>query len=235
MLVSARVSIQGSEWPCGVYMNADYWWQAGFNTPYERWAFMCEFSPAKLKVKQPQMYEIVKEAMENKFPGLPEHMWTKKTPCCGSKFIPYKYGASMVVELNFGGERHAILAERLPKELDDEIKHVLCEWHKAEARVTAAEIRAAIPCVLPETNLCEDCPVPGIAKFDFNKWKREGCPTLLAAGWIAICKVIANKDKFNLSRIITLCDEMFIKEEKDPDLKLAMQMSRGFKATKPVR
>ena len=58
---------------------------------------------------------------------------------------------------------------------------------------------------------------------------------MLAAGWIAICKVIANKDKFNLSRIITLCDEMFIKEEKDPDLKLAMQMSRGFKATKPVR
>ena len=192
---------------------------------------MCEFSPAKLKVKQPKMYETVKEAMGD----IPEALWTKHTPCCGAKFVPWACGASMVVELNFGGERHAILAERLPKELDDEIKHVLCEWHRAESRVTVEEIRAAIPCVLPETNLCQDCPVPGIAKFDFKKWRSEGKPTLLAAGWIAICKVIANKDKFNLSRIITLCDEMYIKQEKDPDLKLAMQMSLGHKSTKPVR
>ena len=177
------------------------------------------------------MYQTIKEAMGD----TPEEQWSICTPCCGSKFIPWARGASKVVELRVGNAIHAILAERLPEELDDEIKKVQYEWHRACGRTTAEQIAEAIPCCLPKSNLCTHSRVPGIARFNFKQWKTDGCPTLLKAGWIALCKLIATNAEVNLSRIISLCDDMSIDACENPELKTAMEMSRGFKATRLLK
>ena len=128
----------------------------------------------------------------------------------------------------------AILAERCPPQLDDEIKKVHYEWHKACGRTTAEDIRKAIPNVLPKTNLSRKSKIPGIAFFDFAKWEEEGMPTLLTSGWIALAKAIALKADIDMTAIITLCNDLMIKETENPDLKAAMQMSRGIKPTRPI-
>ena len=83
-------------------------------------------------------------------------------------------------------------------------------------------------------NLIKDCKIPGIARFDFKTWREAGKLNLLKAGWTALCRCIAMKDEINLSRIITLCDDLAIQEEQNPTLKSAMEMSRGIKSTKPI-
>ena len=50
--------------------------------------------------------------------------------------------------------------------------------------------------------------VPGITRFDFDKWMRVGCPTLNRTGWIALTKCIASNLAIDLGHIITLCDNM---------------------------
>ena len=217
----------GEVHPCGVYMSADWWWQ----DPSGRWSFKCKICPKKIKEKHPEMYQTIKEAMGD----TPEEQWSTYTPCCGSKFVPWARGASKVMELKVGNAIHAILAERLPLELDDAIKNVQYEWHLACGRTTAEQIAEAIPCCLPKSNLCTHSRVPGIARFNFKQWKTDGCPTLLKAGWIALCKLIATNAEVNLSRIISLCDDMSIDACENPELKTAMEMSRGIKATRLLK
>ena len=198
------------------------------------WSFKCKICPEKIKLKQPKMYQTIKKAMGD----TPEEKWSICTPCCGSKFIPWARGASKVVELRVGNAIHAILAERLPEELDDEIKKVQYEWHRACGRTTAEQIAEAIPCCLPKSNLCTHSRVPGIARFNFKQWKTDGCPTLLKAGWIALCKLIATNADVQtdcFQRIITLCDQMSIDACENPELKTAMEMSRGIKATRLLK
>ena len=139
------------------------------------------------------------------------------------------------MELKIGNSIHAVLAERLPLELDDAIKSVQFDWHRACGRTTAEQIAKAMPCCLPKSNLCTQTKVPGIAKFNFKQWKTDLCPTLLKAGWIALCKLIATNAEVNLSRIISLCDDMSIDACENPELKTAMEMSRGIKATRPLK
>ena len=47
-------------------------------------------------------------------------------------------------------------------------------------------------------------------------------------------KCIAENAEVDMSHIITLCDDLMIEHCSNPDLKMAMQMSRGIKPTKPV-
>ena len=212
-------------------MPADYWLQIGWTPTYEgRWRFKCELMPEKIKVKQPQQYEVIKKAMGN----IPDEKWNTYTPLCGARFVPWAKGSSKVLELKVQDEYFAILADRMPTELDDEIKKVQYEWQVACGRTTAAQIRQHIPMALPKCHAVQGCMVPGISKFDFTQWKRDGCPTLMAAGWIALAKAIASNNAVKLERTITSCDDASIKHERNPDLKTAMQMSRGIKPTKPI-
>ena len=142
------------------------------------------------------------------------------------------------MELKIGDSIHAVLAERLLLEFDDAIKKVHFDWHKACGRTTAEQISKAMPCCLPKANLCQQTKVTGIAKFNFQQWKDEGRPTLLKAGWIALCRMIASNadvDTECFRNIITLCDRMSIDDCENPDLKMAMEMSRGSKATRHLR
>ena len=207
-------------------MPSDYWWQS------KGWRFKCELCPQKIKDKHPEHYMKIEEAMGD----IPDSEWNRHTPCCGSWFIPWAFGASYVVEMKVGDEVYCMRAERMPNELDDEIKKVQLAWHKALGRTTKEQIRKAIPMCLPETNLCcpDVCKVPGIAKFNFEKWSNEGKPILLAAGWAALCRVVAENAQVDMSNLITLCDDISIKNTKDPDLRTAMERARGIKPTRPI-
>ena len=204
-------------------MPADYWYN-----PEGTWRFHCKLMPSKIKKMHPGLYEAIKQDLNN----LPDDQWDKLVPTCGCRFRPWANGASKVVELRVMDKSYAILAERLPVELDDEIKKAQYAWHKALARTTAEQIAKAIPTCLPTTNLCTSCQVRGISKFDFDAWKADGRPTLTRAGWIALCRVIAMNQEVDLSGIISLCDKLSIDIVQNPDLKTALQMSRGRKPTK---
>ena len=118
----------------------------------------------------------------------------------------------------------------LLEKLDNEIKNIHLEWHAACGRLTAAQISKAVPSCLPKTNLCHQSTITGISRFDFVKWRAEGQPTLLRAGWIALCKLVADNavgDPECFRNIISLCNDLAIDNEANPDLKTAMAMSRG--------
>ena len=103
------------------------------------------------------------------------------------------------------GDWYALLAARLPQELDDEIKKCWHQWHRACSRLTAQDIMKAIPMAYPKTG---QTIVPGVSKFDFAEWREHGSPTLTHAGWIALCHLIASKEPLNFERIISVCADL---------------------------
>ena len=206
-------------------MPADYWYN-----PKGTWGFWCKLMPSKIRERQPSQYEEIRKSMGS----IPDHEWDSYAPTCGARFVPWAKGASKVVELKVKDTFYAILADRLPEELDDEIKKVQHAWHVALGRTTAEQIASAIPMCLPQTNKCTSCRVPGISKFDFAQWERDGCPTLTRSGWCALCKVIAMNKEVDLEGIIRLCDRIAIEETQNPSLQQALQLSRGLKSTKSI-
>ena len=195
-------------------MASNWWWQ----NPSGAWDFRCELNPSKIQATDPAAYARMKLEMA----GIPEKDWSKLTECCGSKFFPWACGASRIMEFTINGTVHCILCERIPDKLNNQIKLQRLQWDEACEKLTPAQITACVPRCLPKANLCKACgPLTGISRFDFSKWKTEGEPTLGRAGWIALCRMIAentgNKDCFR--NIITLCDELAADNEENPDMK----------------
>ena len=163
--------------------------------------------------------------------GIPEERWSKEgTSCCGANFFPWACGASRIMEFTMNGTVQCVLCDRLPDKLDNEINSIHLEWHVACGRLTPAQISTCVPHCVPKTNLCKQSTITGISRFDFVKWRAEGQPTLLRAGWIALCKLVADNHIGNpecFRNIISLCNDLAIDNEENPDLKTAMAMSRG--------
>ena len=164
-----------------------------------QWKFYCQIDWDKLETLLE--YQCVVEDMKNKW-GINKKAWPN--PCCGAKFVPYARGASKVIELRMGnGTWACILAERLPENLDDEIKKVMYHWHVAEQRLTPEDIMNAIPKTLPMINKTN---TSGVSRFPIADWMKLGEPTLTKGGWVALCRLIASKDEVNLAHLITMCD-----------------------------
>ena len=72
---------------------------------------------------------------------------------CHANFVPYKKGASQVVELRMGnGEWQSFMAERMPQELDDAIKGHHAKFYMAQKMLTPQELMDVLPCPsLPRT------------------------------------------------------------------------------------
>jgi len=187
-------------------MPGCYWWQ-----PTSKWKFKCTVAWDQIAEQGIDGQKVLDE-MTRMF-GPDRRNW--QTPCCGANFAPWRKGASKVIELrDASGEWKAILADRLPEQLDDQIKGVLHEWHVAAQRITPDDIMSAIPLILPKANKTH---IPGVSKFDFREWERLGRPTLTQAGWVALCRVIASKDPVNLQHIISLCDTIKVPNGLDPE------------------
>ena len=184
---------------CGIYMPATYWLR-----PSSKWKFYCKISWAQVIKHHPHVAEqfIARGCGEN------PDLWPGASLCCGAKFAPWKRGPSKVVEMLVEGKWVCFLAERLPEQLDDEIKKVQEAWHRAQGQVTAEEIMAGVPLMYPVTNVINGTEYPGVSKFDFAQWEKDGQPVLSHAGWCALCKVIADKDPLNLQLIFDVASDI---------------------------
>eukprot|EP00959_Pyramimonas_sp_CCMP1952_P326721 6839189-Pyramimonas_sp.AAC.1 len=63
----------------------------------------------------------------------------------GSKFLPCKSGPSMVAELKVGNVWEALVAERLPQQLDDAIKECHFQFFDAAQKINPEELFELMP------------------------------------------------------------------------------------------
>jgi hypothetical protein len=187
---------------CNQYMPSTY-----FDRPNpNKWTFFCRVNWAQVAELHP---EIKDHFMKNGF-GDDPLKWPGQGMGCGAKFAPWRRGPSKIVEILIDGKNEwvAFPAERLPEQLDDEIKKVLYQWHNACTRITAEDIMKCIPLVFPKLGGLDPIKYPGISKFDRETWMKEQSPILSKSGWIALCEVIARKDLTNLQCIFDLAQSM---------------------------
>ena len=187
-------------------MPSTYWHQPVAS----RWRFYCKINWSQVIEHHPEICEYFKALGCGDEPDL----WPGQDLGCGAKFAPWARGPSKVVEMKVEGEWVCFLAERLPDQLDDEIKKVQENWHRAQGQITVEEIKASIPLVFPSTNVINGKVYPGVSKFDFAKWEKDGQPVLSKAGWCALCQTIAKKDPLNLGVIFKVARKI---QEEPPE------------------
>ena len=75
----------------------------------------------------------------------------------------------MVVEVKCAnGEWEAFVADRLPAELDDQIKAKHVAFYMGMANLTPAELKDIIPMSFPMTYEIPD--FPGVARYPVDRW-----------------------------------------------------------------
>ena len=194
---------------CGIYIPSYYWDQP--NKDRERYYCGVQWEYV-VKVDN-----FIKQRIEKEY-GTLENLRSIMPQCgCGAKYVPWARGESQVVEVCVSGrnprnpkaERWIMfMADRLPQELDDEIKKVQStgdHFIKAWQELSDEDILESIRKVYPREQMQID-PVrlPGVARFPVDEWKRDGQPCLDKAGWGALCMKIATNDLKNLQGIFDL-------------------------------
>ena len=139
---------------CGLAYPSKLWKQA----PLGAWTFYCGVDWSKL-VSAAEPFEegnplknwtthLVKKIGEdfNKWPAIG----------CGTKSMPSKSGEWQVAELRLeDGTWTAFSADRMPTDLDDEMKRAHAELYKASQHVTPEDLKDVIPMTFRMTNLME--------------------------------------------------------------------------------
>ena len=108
---------------------------------------------------------------------------------CGAKFVPWSRGPSTILELQCGNSWIAMVAERCPPILLDEIYKVRYEFALSLNAMSPEEIQQVMPICFPMNYLIDgrDGQLPGIARFPVDKWEAEGRPVFDDAAWCALC------------------------------------------------
>ena len=68
---------------------------------------------------------------------------------------------------------------RLPVELEDEIMKVRENIHKAQGRLTTADILSAAPPVYPKRDAIDPTKLPGVSRWDYNRWEKKAASSLI--------------------------------------------------------
>ena len=113
------------------------------------------------------------------------------------------------------GSWQAIMAERLPQELDDVIKGHHADFYKAMSGLTPEQLLDTIPMSFPMTYLVEGFPC--IARYPVDEWIDNGEPYLSTVGWCKLCMKVADRDLTTLHTVFTTADTLMdklIKEEE---------------------
>ena len=196
----------GQEGTCGIYMPPNLWKK---DPVKHRWyckpdyAFACE-TDVGIKRKLNKIYGDDLDDIENK---MAKRM---KSPCCGARYFPWARGESQVVEVDLDDgngkpETYCFIADRIPKQLDDEIKKFQAEFVRAQWQLTDKEIIGLLPKVYPcDKYLVNGDVMPCIGRFPVDTWIGDQRPVLDAAGWCALSQCIAKKDLKNLGGIFDL-------------------------------
>ena len=94
--------------------------------------------------------------------------------------------------------RHSSLLHprsRPPAQLWDAIFKKREAFHEAASRLTAEEIKLAIPVRFPQTHVLNPKVFPGVSRFPVDDWEKAGKPVMTQSNWITFCMLIAKKDE----------------------------------------
>ncbi len=109
----------------------------------------------------------------------------------------------MVAEIRLGdGRWEAFPADRMPRELDDEIKKVHADFFEAAKFLDPAELNDVLPVSLPMTYVLND-ELVGIAKYPIDRWEAQGQPRIATKGWVLLAMMIAKKNLSKLASVFT--------------------------------
>ncbi len=130
---------------------------------------------------------------------------------CGAKFLPWARGESMVAEIRLGdGTWEAFCADRMPRELDDEIKKVHADFFEAAQFLDPAELKEVLPVRLPMTHVVDD-ELIGIARYPIDTWEAQGQPRITTKGWVKLAMMIATKKMDKLASVFTCGEKLLAK------------------------
>ena len=142
----------------------------------------------------------------NKEFGSKEH-WP--TIGCGSKFVPWKRGPSMVGELLMEDNTWtSFLRKRPPAKLLDAIMENRLAFYEAAGKLQPEKIMDMIPITFPMVNVLDKDLYPGVGYFDVDAAMREERPYFSNGSWVALCRKIAAEYINNLGSIFDLCTKM---------------------------
>ncbi len=118
---------------------------------------------------------------------------------CGATFVPWANGLSMVAEVKCAdGVWAAFSADRLPAQLDDEIKKAHAAFYLAGRKLDEAELLKLIPVSFPMTNHLKG--FRSIAKYPVDEWEKQKLPCFTTKSWCKLAMLIAAKDMTNLEQ-----------------------------------
>ena len=132
---------------------------------------------------------------------------------CESEFVPHAKGYSMVAEvLCADGVWAAFSADRMPQQLDDEIKKAHAAFYMAGRKLNETELLNIIPVTFPMTNL-----LPGfkfIASYPVDEWEEQQLPCFTVISWCKLAMLIAEKDMANLQQCFEVAKKISDKTEE---------------------
>ena len=188
---------KGKHCSCGLAFPGKLWKKKFPDRPYT-WRFVCEVDWAALieaQLKSPDG-KLLKSWVDDMHKEYGEvTAWPKIG--CGSDFTAYKKGYSMIAEVKCpDGVWAAFSADRLPAQLDDEIKKVQAAFYLAGRKLNAAELKDIIPVSFPMTNQCKAFPF--IAYYPVDEWDERQLPRFSEKSWCKLAMMTAEKDMANL-------------------------------------
>ena len=182
---------------CGLAFPAKLWTKKFPERPWS-WKFVCKVDwqqliKAQLELPDDEQLRSWVEDMHKEYGE--EENWPKIG--CGSNFVPYAKGFSMVTEIKCpDGQWTAFSSDRLPPQLDDEIKKVQAAFYLAGRKLNAEELKDIIPVSFPMTNKLKGFPF--IAYYPIEEWDEAQLPCFSATSWCKLAMMTAEKDMTNL-------------------------------------
>ena len=196
---------KGCHCSCGMAFPAKMWKRP--NKTAWKWICQVDWEPLvieKEKYPEDEMLEKWVNDLVNQY-GDDWKKWPQ--PGCNSNFRPWRNGASMVVELKMGpNEWTSFMAERLPEELDDEIKKVHANYFLAQKDLTADELLDVLPIQFPMAHNFQG--FPGIARYPVDAWEEAGAPMFTVKSWAKLAMKVAVKDMTNLAGVFELAKKL---------------------------
>ena len=115
-------------------------------------------------------------------------------PGCMATYYPYKRGYGAVVEVQSPQGWLSFLADIMPPVLADKIQVHQSSFYKALDKMTAADLHAVIPVVIPKCTPIPGCEIPGLGKFPIEEYKESGKPIFTDRNWWLLARAVAQKD-----------------------------------------
>ena len=119
--------------------------------------------------------------------------------------LPWKCGAINVIEVRMpNGEWRSFAAERMPEQLDDEIKKKKQEFYMAAKDLTLEKIKDLIPMTFPAAHSIPNFPL--IAQYPVDQWEANGAPCFSKRSWYQLAMRVAMNDMQHLGEIFEMAN-----------------------------